>query len=113
MTRERKMRLLPTGTTKTVVKDGKEIEVKLTAEERQSNRKSNVAVFALNRLNKAKEAIRVFGQCCGDKYLWEQCTFDENISQIDHSKKILEKALNGAITNLTKGKAITAAGISL
>lgn len=66
----------------------------------------NVKMFACSRLNKAVVGIRVFGQCFGSKYKYED-------GQISKAETALNAAVKSAIENLRTGKKITEAGIRL
>lgn len=97
MTRERKVKLHPVTSTD---------EAKLTAEQILENRQKNVSLFATARINKAANAIKVFGNCYGSKYEWTP-------EQIDKAEAVLYETVETAIKNIRIGKEIVAAGITL
>jgi hypothetical protein len=66
----------------------------------------NVKMFACNRLNKAVNAVSVFGNCFGHKYNWQA-------EQIDIAEAALTTAVKAAMDNLRVGKKIAEAGIKL
>jgi len=71
-----------------------------------NNKKENVARFACSRLNKAVNAVRVFGNCYGSNYDWT----DE---QIEKAETYLLDEVQKSIEQIRSGSGVAIAGISL